>query len=312
MNYSPLVSVIIPNYNHASYLQERIESVLNQSYSNFEVIILDDCSTDNSRDIIEIYRGHEKINQIEYNTTNSGSTFKQWQKGINIAKGEWIWIAESDDVADNKFLATLMNLATRHSSHLVFCNSLIVNKDGENCPLYGFWNMPSRQHHDFFNNDFKEKSNEFVKNWMLKDNFIPNASAVVFSKKSLENISKSTFPFISKMRLMGDWVFWIEILNNIEQVSYSSNQLNKFRTHNSNVRETKYKERILEMFLIAKYFGNYPYIKSSILDGLLYRYLYKSNEINLSFKDHVLIISKIIYNKRFLRFIKTLVKRYDS
>jgi glycosyltransferase involved in cell wall biosynthesis len=99
-SYKPLVSVIIPNYNHAAYLNERIDSVLNQTFRDFEVILLDDCSTDNSREIIESYRGHEKISQIEYNEVNSGSTFIQWKKGLDLAQGDWIWIAESDDVAD--------------------------------------------------------------------------------------------------------------------------------------------------------------------------------------------------------------------
>jgi glycosyltransferase involved in cell wall biosynthesis len=104
-SYKPLVSVIIPNYNHAAYLNERIDSVLNQTFRDFEVILLDDCSTDNSREIIESYRGHEKISQIEYNEVNSGSTFIQWKKGLDLAQGDWIWIAESDDVASNEFLS---------------------------------------------------------------------------------------------------------------------------------------------------------------------------------------------------------------
>jgi glycosyltransferase involved in cell wall biosynthesis len=56
----PKVSVIIPNYNHAPYLTERIESVLNQAYQKFEVIILDDCLIDNSPDIIEKFYIHGK------------------------------------------------------------------------------------------------------------------------------------------------------------------------------------------------------------------------------------------------------------
>ena len=94
-----MVSVIIPNYNHAPFLKERIDSVLNQTYDNFEVIILDDKSTDNSKEVIANYRGHSKISHIVYNEENSGSTFKQWQKGFSLAKGDYIWIAESDDVA---------------------------------------------------------------------------------------------------------------------------------------------------------------------------------------------------------------------
>ena len=53
--------VIIPNYNHALYLQERLDSVFNQTYQDFEVIILDDCSTDNSREIIEKYANNPKV-----------------------------------------------------------------------------------------------------------------------------------------------------------------------------------------------------------------------------------------------------------
>ena len=94
---SPLVSVIVPNYNHARYLEQRLDSVFGQTYPNFEVIILDDSSTDNSLEIINRYKYNPHLSQIVVNKTNSGSVFKQWAKGLSLAKGEWIWIAESDD-----------------------------------------------------------------------------------------------------------------------------------------------------------------------------------------------------------------------
>ncbi|ENV48656.1 hypothetical protein P255_00165 [Acinetobacter brisouii CIP 110357] len=72
------VSVIIPNYNHHKFLHARLDSILKQTYQNFEIIILDDCSTDESRDIIELYRNHPKVSHIIYNTKNSGSSFIQW------------------------------------------------------------------------------------------------------------------------------------------------------------------------------------------------------------------------------------------
>lgn len=90
----PLVSIIIPNYNHAKYLDERIESCINQTFQDFEIIILDDCSPDNSKEVIEKYRNHPKVTNIIYNTTNSGSTFIQWNKGFEPAKGKYIWIGE--------------------------------------------------------------------------------------------------------------------------------------------------------------------------------------------------------------------------
>src|SRR6187431_17527 len=97
----PKVSVIIPNYNHADFLMQRIVSILNQTYQDFELIILDDCSSDKSREIIEHYRTHPKVSHIVYNAENSGSTFKQWKLGLDYAKGDWIWIAESDDYCEN-------------------------------------------------------------------------------------------------------------------------------------------------------------------------------------------------------------------
>jgi glycosyltransferase involved in cell wall biosynthesis len=85
-----MISVIVPNYNHAKFLKERIDSILNQTIQDFELIILDDCSTDNSREIIESYRQLPNVS-IFYNSKNSGSPFKQWKKGINRAKGKYIW-----------------------------------------------------------------------------------------------------------------------------------------------------------------------------------------------------------------------------
>ncbi len=102
----PKVSVIVPNYNHESFLQQRIDSILNQTYQDFELILLDDASSDASISIIENYRYEEKVSEIVLNTVNSGSPFKQWIKGIKLAKGEFIWIAESDDFAEPTFLET--------------------------------------------------------------------------------------------------------------------------------------------------------------------------------------------------------------
>ncbi len=97
---SPIVSVIIPNYNYSAFLKQRIDSVLQQTFNDIEVIILDDNSSDNSKDVIESYRGEPHVSHIVYNEENSGSTFKQWRKGFDLARGEFIWIAEADDFAD--------------------------------------------------------------------------------------------------------------------------------------------------------------------------------------------------------------------
>src|ERR1700733_15685962 len=90
----PKVSVVIPSYNHARFLRRRIDSILQQSYQDFELILLDDCSPDNSREILTSYVDDPRV-RIEFNTTNSGSTFKQWNKGGGLAHGGKLWFAES-------------------------------------------------------------------------------------------------------------------------------------------------------------------------------------------------------------------------
>lgn len=299
MNYSPLVSVIIPNYNHAPYLKERIESVLNQSYSNFEVIILDDCSTDKSRDIIESYRGYEKINLIEYNTTNSGSTFKQWQKGINIAKGEWIWIAESDDVADESFLHEL--LFNSKEADLVYCNSIIVDKIGLQSEIYGFSNMPHKDTYKEFSKSFDMRGVEFIQKWMIRDNFLPNASAILFKK---ELVFDNFFYKVSKMKLMGDWLFWIKLLENDSKISYLATPLNRFRFHSNTVRSSKIKLRITEFIYFLEEVKNKE-LRAKILDTFIYRYLNKSDNIKFSFSDNLKIIVAMIKYGGFFKLIKS-------
>ena len=97
-NYPIEVSIIIPNYNYARFLQQRIESVLAQTYTDYEIILLDDASTDDSVSILNHYKTNSRVAHLEINSVNTGSPFIQWQKGISLSRGKYIWIAESDDV----------------------------------------------------------------------------------------------------------------------------------------------------------------------------------------------------------------------
>jgi glycosyltransferase involved in cell wall biosynthesis len=221
------VSVIVPNYNHSKYLKQRIESVLGQTFRNFELIILDDCSTDESKKIIESFRQNEFVSNIVYNEKNSGSTFKQWQKGILLAKGDFIWIAESDDVADLTFLETATSLLQGTGASLFFCQSHMVTQDGENAGDYFWW---TRDVNDInWGNQFVISGKDFIKKALRYKNVIPNASAVVFKKQQLENS-------IKRFSQMGDWLFWLQYLEK-NNVCYTPKKLNYFRTHLNTTRQ---------------------------------------------------------------------------
>lgn len=218
---NPLVSVIIPNYNHSLYLTERIESVLNQTYKNFEVIILDDCSPDNSRDVINKYKNHPNITSIVFNEKNSGSTFKQWQKGFDLSKGEYIWIAESDDSMKADFLSDLMSEIIKHKSvSLAFVNSELINSDNSiinsNPDIDDTCKKTFTLHNGM----------DFIYEKMLYHNRIYNASAVLFRKSSLFDINKEYLNY----KFCGDWVFWIEIIRT-GNVLWLHKKYNRFRKH---------------------------------------------------------------------------------
>lgn len=225
-----LVSVIIPNYNHALYLKERIDSVLNQTYCDFEVIIMDDCSTDNSRDIIEQYRGHEKVRLIAYNETNSGSTFAQWNKGVSLAKGDLIWIAESDDTCSMDLLKELVSKFMGDTSLvLAYCQSNRMNSEGL---ITGTWLNHTKllENSDIFSGDFEMSGREYIEQFLIYRNTIPNASAVVFKKDSFLKIDGAD----ETIKYCSDWFTWIKVL--LEgKISYSHKCLNNFRYHNKSV-----------------------------------------------------------------------------
>ncbi|KEO72597.1 glycosyltransferase family 2 protein [Anditalea andensis] len=219
------VSVIIPNYNHEKFLKKRIESVLNQTFRDFEVILLDDCSLDSSWDIMLAYENHEKVSVVERNKVNSGSPFSQWKKGISMAKGELIWIAESDDFAEPTLLEKLVNLFDDRVV-IAYCKSIWVDEnDIQNRPIP--YDPTDRWDHSFTNEGMNE-----LKFIMGKLNKIPNASAVLFRKPKY-------FPdTIIQMKYAGDWYFWIWLLLSGD-ISYTPEKLNYFRKHTASSRQLK-------------------------------------------------------------------------
>lgn len=218
----PFVSVIIPNFNHAPYLQQRMETVISQTYNNFEIILLDDCSTDNSHDIIEKYSEDRRFSHIVYNKENSGNTFKQWAKGIELSKGEYIWIAESDDWCEPSFLDTIIKgIISNNNCVLGYCQSYYIEEQNNI-----IWQTNHKCLNDFVTGD------EFISTYMLHSTAVYNASMAVWRKDVFDHISKDFLQY----KLCGDWLFWIEICRH-GNVFISGKLLNYFRKHPGNISD---------------------------------------------------------------------------
>lgn len=219
-----MVSVIVPNYCHAPYLRERINSILNQTYQDFELILLDDCSTDNSREVLESYRNREHVSHIVINEQNTGNTFLQWEKGLLLAKGEYVWIAESDDVAEPQFLETLVKALEDHPEAVVaYAHSQMIDSDSHDLDFT--WHPKgSNGETVVYDGDW------FLRHRMLVHNNIYNASMVVFRKKVFEHIPKS----YQQYRYCGDWLFWNYVCT-FGQVIEVCQVLNRYRQHKRKV-----------------------------------------------------------------------------
>ncbi len=218
----PKISIIVPNYNHAPYLAQRLDSIFNQTFQDFEVILLDDASPDNSVDILQQYTENykNKVAHLVVNKSNGGSPFLQWKKGIELAKGEFIWIAESDDYCENMMLEKLYNAIINKPNLAIAATNLIqVNENGKHLL-----------------NKTKYKNNTFSSKIALTKHFTSgtylwNASAVLFRKSTVQNID---WQWVTSLKFCGDWLFWVQLLQNGGLITLRE-YLSYFRVHSKSV-----------------------------------------------------------------------------
>lgn len=225
----PLVSVIVPNYNHAKYLGERLLSIQTQTVVDTEVILLDDCSTDASLQKLQDFCRAEPRARLVRNLRNSGTTFAQWAKGIEQARGKYIWIAESDDSAEPELLSRLVKVMEGDESLvLTYCQSRMIDESGRDLGIPYEWTDDLS--YTRWRNDYRAAGHEEIRQALIHKNTIPNASAVLLRNQPriLQSINKD-------MRLCGDWMLYT-CLCGFGDVAFVSEPLNLWRQRTSNAR----------------------------------------------------------------------------
>jgi glycosyltransferase involved in cell wall biosynthesis len=230
----PKVSIVVPNYNHARFLRRRVESVLRQTFQDFEVILLDDCSTDDSRSILSKYADDPRV-RIEFNEVNSGSPFKQWNRGVRLARGQFVWIAESDDYADKRLLERLVAiLDVEPLVVFVNCRSMRVYADDR---VDGYADTDLVAVNDKWANDFIADGREECRNYFVHLNPVFNASSVLFRKAVYERVGGAD----ESLRFCGDWKLWAAMA--LEgRVAHVGEPLNYYRVHDASVTEESKQE----------------------------------------------------------------------
>lgn len=132
---APLVSVIMPAYNAEKYIEEAVSSVLSQTYKNWELLILDDCSSDCTAEIAEYFASLDTRIRLLRNPQNMGVA-KTRNRGFDIAKGEWIALLDSDDVWHSDKLEKQLAVAGRAGADIIYCSYALVNESGAHLSDY--------------------------------------------------------------------------------------------------------------------------------------------------------------------------------
>ncbi len=247
------ISVVVPNYNYAKFMHQRIYSILRQNYKLYELIILDDNSKDNSRkvidDICNSLKEYINIKSV-YNTTNSGSAFKQWKKGMELATGDYVWIAEADDYCEAKLLRTLVNPIKKDKNVMIsysdtafidtFGNIILKSIKPEiDIQKSGHWDK------SYINNGLDE-----IKNYSYLNCTIANVSSAIIKNGDYEEYLKMSGEF----KQAGDWLFYVNLISNGD-IAYSNKILNYYRVHGNNVSSTmNHQKHIDEINKIHKYY----------------------------------------------------------
>ncbi len=243
----PTVSIIVPNYNYARFLDRRLGSIEAQTFRDFELILLDDASSDDSAAILQAFAARHGARLVR-NQHNSGNPFVQWNRGVALARGEFVWIAEADDDADPRFLETLVAVL-RRDPHcgVVQCASIRIDATGRRGDTVAV------TLHDVDRNrwrqDFRNSGADECARYLVRECTIPNASAVLFRRSLFEAVGGAD----ETLRLAGDWKLWAAILCRSD-FAFVATPLNFFRTHAATVRSrTGVWERILEGLQVMRF-----------------------------------------------------------
>ena len=229
---NPAVSIIIPNYNHAQYVADAINSALNQTYPDCEVIVVDDGSKDNSREIIDGFG--DKIRVI-YQQNQGLSAARN--TGINAAKGKYIGVLDADDVYEPEFIGTLVSLLeSQPDAYGIYCGYRFVDHLNNPLPQIEAREVPSEKlHQALVDGNFLVPESMFVRK-------------VCYDKVGL---------FDTSLRALEDLDMWLRITSQFK-VIYTTKILTRHRILPGSMSTDPTRQFQNRLSVVKKHFGAEP------------------------------------------------------
>ena len=214
---TPLISVVIPSYNHRKFVDEAIASAKSQTYQPIEIVVIDDGSTDGSLEYIRQQHGEAIAHLSGRGNLGAHATINE---AIAIAQGEWVAILNSDDVYDPTRIAKLAAFAVRGDHDLVFSNVAFIDERG---PL-GADHKVVRSHA----RAVADAERVSVAQALLRGQFTLTSSNLMIRKSAFEAIG----PF-RPFRYCHDWDFLLRAIGRT-QIGWLREPLLRYRLHGAN------------------------------------------------------------------------------
>jgi glycosyltransferase involved in cell wall biosynthesis len=241
----PAISAVVPNFNYAEHMPKRLSSIFLQTQPIKEIVVLDDCSHDNSLEVIAAVAAEwGRHIRLLPNETNSGSVFKQWRKAAETATSEFLWIAEADDLCAPTFLADVVALM-RHDASVQFAFSDSGAIDAAGAPLWpSYKSYYATVAPAALSRTGTFEADDFVQRFLSVKNLILNVSAVVWRREALLAAMNDCEVELRSYKMAGDWRLYLQALSGKgSRVGYCSEALNTHRRHAGSVTHALDAER---------------------------------------------------------------------
>ncbi len=238
----PRISVVIPAYNHERFIGPAIDSVLNQTWTDLELIIVDDGSTDNTAKVIEAYDDP----RLSYTWQENQDAFNTINRGMSLARGEYIAILNSDDIYTLDRLETLLAFAEQNQSACVITDVIPISDDGDifKDPAFG-WNQWHQRNRDFY---FSQKD---LYAGFLQGNLMVTTSNLFMSAEAVQTVGE-----FCSLRYLHDYDYIFRLMLAFpDQVHYlDQSSLLYYRIHDGNtLSEAAITGREQDLEVIKKY-----------------------------------------------------------
>lgn len=255
------VSLVVASYNHAGFLERRMDSLVAQTYPDIEILVIDDCSPDNSVEILRRYEIHPKVRLVIRESNGGWVTVSN--QGVDLSSGEFVLFANCDDDCEPHMVERLVEAMQRNpSAGIAFCRSLMVDEDDH-----------------VLGNDFAIREPAFrrrcvkdtllsgaeASRFLLHSCIIPNLSAALIRRECFSEVGYLSPDY----RVCCDWDLFFRIASRYD-IAYVAEPLNRFRQHRKTIRSVT-KDRVVYEEYFRLLLGQIRLLNLSFLERIWFR-----------------------------------------